>query len=480
MNATQRIMKNTAVLSVSQIISFIFIFFYTIYIARYLGADGFGILSFAIAISGIFSILFDLGLSTLTVREVARDKSLAQKFLGNAIIIKIILAIVSFGLIILIINLLHYPQATVTVVYFVALSTIINSFYSLFYSIFQAYEKMEFQSIGQILNSILMFSGVFLAIKIGLSVVGFSSIYFLSSLIILIYVLILYIWKFSLPVIEIDTIFWKKILKEALPFGLAGIFVTIYYWIDSVMLSIMVGNEVVGWYNAAYRFIYIFLSFHSIFIISIFPVLSSFYKTSKGSIKFAYERSFKYMLILTVPIAVFVTVLSSKIILLIYGPSYIPSVIALQILIWTIVFMFVNGLSSNFLGSHNKQPIATKITAIGAVTNIILNILLIPKFSYVGSSFATVITELIMTPILIYIVWKNQYTNLIPLIKDLPKIIFSSLIMLIYIIYFNDLNLFILILTASIIYLGLIFITRTLDEEDILILKNIMKLSKNY
>ena len=339
---------------------------------------------------------------------------------------------------------------------------------------------MEFQSIGQILNSILMFSGVFLAIKIGLSVVGFSSIYFLSSLIILIYVLILYIWKFSLPVIEIDTIFWKKILKEALPFGLAGIFVTIYYWIDSVMLSIMVGNEVVGWYNAAYRFIYIFLSFHSIFIISIFPVLSSFYKTSKGSIKFAYERSFKYMLILTVPIAVFVTVLSSKIILLIYGPSYIPSVIALQILIWTIVFMFVNGLSSNFLGSHNKQPIATKITAIGAVTNIILNILLIPKFSYVGSSFATVITELIMTPILIYIVWKNQYTNLIPLIKDLPKIIFSSLIMLIYIIYFNDLNLFILILTASIIYLGLIFITRTLDEEDILILKNIMKLSKNY
>jgi hypothetical protein len=85
-----------------------------------------------------------------------------------------------------------------------------------------------------------------------------------------------------------------------------------------------------------------------------------------------------------------------------------------------------------------------------------------------------------MTPILIYIVWKNQYTNLIPLIKDLPKIIFSSLIMLIYIIYFNDLNLFILILTASIIYLGLIFITRTLDEEDILILKNIMKLSKNY
>ncbi len=162
------------------------------------------------------------------------------------------------------------------------------------------------------------------------------------------------------------------------------------------MLSIMVGNAVVGWYNAAYKFIYIFLSFNTLFIISIFPVISRFYKTSKESIKFAYEHSFKYMLIITIPIAVLVTVLANKIILLIYGPNYIPSVIALQILIWTIVFMFVNGISGNFLGSINKQPIVTKITAIGAVTNIILNILLIPKYSYIGSSFATVITELII------------------------------------------------------------------------------------
>ena len=170
---------------------------------------------------------------------------------------------------------------------------------------------MEFQSIGQILNSIMMFSGVIIAINVGLSVVGFSLIYLLSSVITLIFIITIYLWKFSLPIIEIDTIFWKKIFKEALPYGLAGIFVTIYYWIDSVMLSIMVGNEVVGWYNAAYKFIYIFLSFHTMFIISIFPVLSSFYKTSKESIKFAYERSFKYMLIISIPIAVFVTVLAN-------------------------------------------------------------------------------------------------------------------------------------------------------------------------
>ncbi|MGB9199887.1 oligosaccharide flippase family protein, partial [Methanobacterium sp.] len=108
MSTTKRIAKNTGVLFISQVISYLLIFFYTIYIARSLGTEGFGTLSFALAFSGIFSIFADLGINTLTVREVARDKSLSNKYLGNGIIIKILLGFFSFGLIILIINLLGY------------------------------------------------------------------------------------------------------------------------------------------------------------------------------------------------------------------------------------------------------------------------------------------------------------------------------------------------------------------------------------
>ena len=475
MNVTQRILKNTGILSVSQIISYILVFFYTIYIARYLGAEGFGILSFAIAIVGIFNILTDLGISTLTVRDVARDKSLGPKYFGNGLMIKGILSVASFSLIVLTINLLNYPPETITVVYFIALSTILGSISSFIFSIFQAHEKMEFQGLGQILNSILMFSGVIIAIAYSLDVVGFSFVYFITGLVSLIYGMIIYVWKFSLPPIEIDHVFWSKLLKNAIPFGLAGIFVTIYYWIDSVMLSIMVGNEIVGWYNASYKFIYLFLSFQSLFIISIFPVLSSFYKTSKESLKFAFERSFKYMLIISIPIAVFVTITADKIILLIYGPGYIPSIVALQILIWTVIFMFINGLSGNFLGSIDQQPIVTKVTGIAAIANIILNLLLIPKFNYVGCSYATVFTELMILPILVYVLHKYHYTHIYPLVKDLPKILFSSLIMSIFIIYFKYLNLFILIIASTIIYFAVIFITRTLDEDDNNLIRNIIQ-----
>ena len=83
MNTVQRIAKNTGVLLVSQIASYIIGFFFVMYTARYLGAAGFGILSFALAFTGIFGVFSDLGLSTLTVREAARDKSLARKYFRN-------------------------------------------------------------------------------------------------------------------------------------------------------------------------------------------------------------------------------------------------------------------------------------------------------------------------------------------------------------------------------------------------------------
>jgi O-antigen/teichoic acid export membrane protein len=81
MNTIQRIAKNTGVLLFSQIASYILGFFFVIYTTRYLGADGFGILSFALAFTGIIGVFSDLGLRQLTVREVARDKSLASKYL---------------------------------------------------------------------------------------------------------------------------------------------------------------------------------------------------------------------------------------------------------------------------------------------------------------------------------------------------------------------------------------------------------------
>ena len=475
MDTVNKIAKNTSILFSATLISYLFGFFTTLYAARYLGAEEFGVISLALALTGIYIIFTDLGLNTLIVREISRDKTLVDSYVTNITLIKLMLVVITFGLLILTIKILGYSQQVTYVVILITFSMIFTSFSGLFNSIFQAYEKMEYQSIGTILNAALILLGVLIAIYYNLSVITFAFVYVIASFIVLIYSFMVYSWKFALPKIIIDLSFWKPTIKEALPYGITGIFATVYLWIDSIILSVMVGNEVVGWYNAAYRLVFIFLSLYAVYMISIFPVMSGFYKSSKKSIKIVYERSFKYLLIVSFPLAVFITLMANKIILFIYGTGYIPSIITLQILIWTIVFMFINNLSYYLLGSINKPLIGVKIFAFGAILNIILNLLLIPKFSYIGSAYATVITEISMLPIFLHILLKTEYAEIKPLTNDLPRILLSNIVLTVVIIYLTYLNIFLIILIGVSVYIVMILITQTLDSEDIFLIKSLLK-----
>jgi len=484
MNIIQRIAKNTGVLLLSRIVSYILGFFYVMYTARYLGAAGFGILSFALAFTGIFGVFTDLGLRPLTVREVARNKSLAPKYLANVSAMKIILVSITFGLIALVINLLGYPKQTIKVVYLVALSVIFGAFSGMFYSIFQAFEKMEYQSLGQILNSTLILFGAIFAIKQGFSVIGFASIYFLVSIIALVYSFLILRWKFSNPTlawsprkIEIDWSFWKPTIKEALPFGVSGIFITVYYWIDSVMLSTMVGNEVVGWYNAAYRLVVILLFIPSIINTAIFPAMSKFYISSQNSLNLMTKEYFKLMLVIGIPIGIGTTLLADRVILSIFGMGYTQSILALQVLIWAMVFIFANAAFVRLFESINKQIIVTKITGIGMVENIILNLLIIPRFSYIGASITTVITELSIVILAIVLGYKIGYgIQRRNLLRYILRPAIASLIMGVFIWKLRNMNLVMLIILSVLLYIGILWMFGGIDKEDAHLLKQILNL----
>jgi len=482
MNIVQRIARNTAVLLISQVISYLLAFFYTMYTARYLGPAGFGILSFGLAFTGIFAVFGDLGLQPLTVREVARNKSLAPKYLVNMSLMKIFLVSVTFGLICFTINLLGYSETTIKVVYLLGLYIVLQAYIQMFYSIFQAYERMEYQSLGQILNAFLILSGVLVAIKCGFRVITFAALFPLASMVVLGYNFVVLKGKFfdlfsawSSQKIKIDWSFWKSTIKEALPFGLTGIFVTIYYWIDTVMLSLMKGNEVVGWYNAAYRIVLVLSVIRGIIHTSIFPIMSVFFKDSKESLKLICEKLFKYGIIIALPIAVVTTMLARRIILLIYGTEYFPSVIALQILVWSNVIIFVN-FAHRLFETTNRQNLVAKITMLGAMTNIFLNTLLIPSFSYIGAAIATCITEVIVLFIGLALFLKTEYKfSGLSILRNISKVTIAGVIMGYCIKCFYNLNLIILILISALIYIMLLYLMKIFDDTDIYIVKSLVK-----
>jgi len=469
MNTVQRIAKNTGVLFTSQVISKLLGFFFIMYTARYLGAEGFGILSFALAFTGIFGIFSDLGLRPLTVREVARDKSLASKYLGNITVMKLILVVITYGLIALTINLLDYPEQTIKVVYLIALSIIFNAFSQMFYSIFQACEKMEYQSLGQILNSALMLSGALFAISQGLSVIFFAYIYFLVSGVVLGYNFVISTWKFVKPKVEVDWSFWKPTIKRALPFAISGIFLMIYFWIDRVMLSLIRGNAVVGYYSAAYNLVNALTLIPSAFVISIYPLMSNYFKTSKNSLNKLYQHSVRYMYILGLPIATGTVLLSRRIIYIVYGSEFMPSAYALNVLILAGFFVFVDIVLGKMLLSINRENVNMINAGVGAVLNVILNLLLIPKMSLIGAAVATVVTEFYFFLVASYFISKAQYK--IKFSKIIPKPLLAAFGMGLFIHYFNQASLSLLISVSALIYFAILYSSKYLSDDMVLIKK---------
>ena len=253
MSKARKIAKNTGVLFVAQIITYLFGFFITIYTARYLGVEGFGILSLALALTVIFNVFTDLGLSTLIVREVARDKSQTKKYVGNFAVMKLLLAFLTFGLIAITVTLIGYSKEVSLVIYLITISVILTSFSGVFNSIFQAHEQMEYQAISSIINSFILLIGILIAIYLHLSIIIFAIVYIISSIATLIYSLTIYLWKYSLPKFEIDTKFWKLTLIAASPLSVSAIFAVIGFKIDTILLSILKGNIAVGIYTAPYQ-----------------------------------------------------------------------------------------------------------------------------------------------------------------------------------------------------------------------------------
>lgn len=154
-----------------------------------------------------------------------------------------------------------------------------------------------------------------------------------------------------------------------------------------------------------------------------------------------------------------------------------PSSNALSILVWTIVLVSLNGISANLLGSVNRQMTVIKATIIGIVLNITLSIYLISKFSFIGASIATIITDITMMSILIYSIIKINYADY-SLFKDLPKVIFSTSIMVLVVIFLNQLYLPFLAILAAVSYATSLYLIKTFDQNDHLIFKKVLKINK--
>ena len=409
MNLVARIFKNSFALVAAELIGQVFSFFLILYIARYLGDVGLGKYSFAYAFAGLFFMLADMGLFGLSVRNIAHDKKETSRYVNNVASLKFILGLLSLALTMFALFFTDNSNEMWLIVLLAGTATFFTTYNKTYVIAFRAYEKMEYEAIVRIIERIIVSLVGIYCLVMGYGLIGVNlaiiGSYFTT--------LIMFYFISSAKIVRIgfsfDFEFWKFLIRESIPFWLIGVFEFIYFRIDTVMLSVMKDYAVTGWYSAAYRIIEVLMKIPVMISAALFPTMARLHAESVKSLQVLYQKVTKYLWLLAFPVATGGIILSKEIIGLIYKEQFNNSVLALQILMLAMLFIFVNYFIGNLLMAINLAKVFMISTGICALFNVLINLALIPYFSYAGAAWATVMTEALNFTILFYYAFKHGY-----------------------------------------------------------------------
>ena len=460
-------------LLVSQIIASVFAFIWTILLARYLGVNDYGILGFAVSLTAILGIIDDLGISTHIVRHIATDYNSAPKYLGNALPLKLIFASLKIIVTIIILFTMGVNKFTITITLLFSIEMIFKSYINTFNGTFQAFEEGKYQGIGNTLMNTNTLLFILISIYTDLGLVGVAFSYILANLIALAYVYYVLTKHVVKPKYELDLAFCKKITLYSLPFAVTGILYTIYYSIDVVMLTAMIGDYATGIYNATYKLISVLTLFYSVYTAVIFPVMSRYFVDDESMLLVSFEKSIKYLMMIIIPLAVATVFYSTDVIQLIYGHEYNAAASVLSILIWTVCLLFISGAANTLLNASHKEISVTEIYAAAAVFNIALNFFMIPHFSYNGAAITTVASDVLIVCLQCYVIYRLGHRPNKKLYLDLIKIIIGSGILGVAL-YLLNLNMWVAIPVGIIIYFAAVYLLRVFDDDDKYVVKEIL------
>jgi O-antigen/teichoic acid export membrane protein len=265
---------------------------------------------------------------------------------------------------------------------------------------------MEYQAWIVVFQTMLVTGAGFFVLFNFPSVQNLGLSYLFASLVSLLILLLIFNFKFVRLKLSFNKTVWKNLIRISWPLALAGMFAGVYNSIDSVMMGYWKQITETGWYNASYKIIGIAIIPMGLIAQTFYPALSKFSKKSKESFQNIWNKQMEIMIVLAFPIMVGGIVLAPKIIQSVYGESFLPATLSFQILLVMLGILFLSAPIQQVLVVVDQQKKLFWVTAIGAIINIFLNFLLIPKLSLNGAAIATLITYIIVFFLLIKLVLK--------------------------------------------------------------------------
>ncbi len=354
----------------------------------------------AIALTNLIASVTELGIHNPLIREMTLDLQQTRHYLGNALLVRLILSVVAYTLMIISGVSLGYASTIVTMIAYLGLAEIVNSIAQLYRCVFRAHEEMKYEALTVVAERGVFFLVGGGAILLGYGLVNVCQVMLIASCINLILSIGFTRYRFTPLRFEPSHQIVVVLMQQALPFAVGNLFNLLYFRVDAIMLSKLspYGVDANTWYGLAYTIVNAFTTLPGAFMMgAMFPVLSRAYEKERDRLSEAYTFGVRWMVICGVPLAVGLATLSHEITVVLFS-TYAQDTVAkiATALRWLSAsggMIFLTTVVLTMLRAADKRRAFSVLMGTTALLNIGLNLILIPRFSHVGAAVAMVISE---------------------------------------------------------------------------------------
>ncbi|MEO6979550.1 MAG: flippase, partial [Mucilaginibacter sp.] len=402
--ALEKYFKNTGMMFVGRIGSLAIKMIVGIAVANYLHRENNGILTGGTVYIYFFSAIATLGLDQFIVKELHQFPENRDQILGTSFWMKVIAGFLCIPLIY--IAYLVYPAKATPYNFVLILSVIgiiqaFNVIDSYFQSQVQSKYIMQVQIAGNLVSAMVKLLLIYFKMPLIWFVYAYTFDFFLLS--IGYYFTYhrkqrsIYNWSFNF---ELS----KKLLKYSWPLIISGVMVALYMRIDLLMVQNISGAKEAGAYATVANLSEVWNFIPSVIVTTLFPAILNAKRDDPERYKKRIQDLYDLMVYISLPIAIIVTFTSPLIYhILPFKPEYYYSAPVLSVHIWSGVFVFLGAANGQYLIAENHSKLTFIRSAFGAIVNIVLNLILIPKMGMMGAAIATLIAYASSTMFVIFI-----------------------------------------------------------------------------
>lgn len=385
---------------ITRLISSIFV---AIYVARYLGPEKFGILTYALSIVSIFLVISRLGMDSILVRDISKNLEKIKTYMGTAFSLMLISSIFCILVLGVLVEFFEQDAATKVYIWIISLSLLFQTLFVVDYS-FQAEVKAKYASISKVFAFILISIIKIYLVFIEAELLTFVYIYAFEYLIIGLFLLFAHYLKRDFTfLLSSEKSLVKPIMQSAWPLTISALASILYMRVDQIMIKNMLSSYDLGIYSSAVKIYEGWIMIPYVLSISLLPAIVKLKKSSPEKYTNGLIKVFSFIFWGTILVSIFTTIFSENILLITFGEEYVSSSSILIIFMWASVFVAQGTISARYLTVEKLEKKIAKRTIVALVINVTLNYIFIPIYGLEAAAFTTFISIFVSNYLMNYI-----------------------------------------------------------------------------